>query len=154
MFRWALSCIFWLQKLGNPRPYPPYPLGGSYPQYPPRQSFEYPYYQQQQISFCLVLLKFLEWAFFDWNFWKQWLKRLFIAWWHPDILLAKYLDMLVVWNKDKAALQLRNSWTKTPNFQSFSWSIFVLRCLEHRWIQKFSLVFWLETLVAFYKELE
>jgi len=29
-------------------PYPPYPLGGSYPQYPPRQSFEYPYYQQPQ----------------------------------------------------------------------------------------------------------
>ena len=61
----------WLQRLANPRPYPPYPLGGSYPEYPPRQSFEYPYYQQQQISFCF---RFCSKIFGTGSFWVKFLK--------------------------------------------------------------------------------
>ena len=28
-------------------PYPPYPMNGAYSQYPPQQSYEYPFYRQQ-----------------------------------------------------------------------------------------------------------
>ena len=80
------------------------------------------------------------------SFWVKFLKAVIEkaspAWWHPT---SFWLNILICWwFGTRIRLCSLETAERKHNFQSFSWSIFVwkprLRCLEHRWIQKFSLV--------------
>lgn len=72
------------------------------------------------------------------SFWLKCLKavfssKLFIAWWHPDILLAKYFDILVVWNKDKALSSDALSIDESKSFPL----VFVVFFLKLWWLSTF-----------------